>query len=77
MFWGHVVKEGKPMKSQQQLENSEFAALHISSAVLVNGQKDSKVTLSASNGKDLKNLTVASLSMQQDTRALDLYINCT
>lgn len=34
MFWGAVIKEGEPLKSQKVLETSEFAVLHLSAAIL-------------------------------------------
>lgn len=75
MFWGTVIKEGKPFKSQQAMQDKEFSALHISQATLPEGCHQGKIYLTASMGKELPNLTVAVLSADKDTCALDFYIN--
>lgn len=62
MFWGSVIKEGKPFKTQSALEDSEFPALHISNVALSrNTSSNAKVYLLASFGKDVKDLVVACL----------------
>ena len=50
MFWGGIIKEGQPLKSQKLLETSEFAVLHLSAAVLAVESK--KTLLFAKQGKD-------------------------
>jgi hypothetical protein len=34
MFWGAVVKEGKPWKAAKNMEDAEYPVLHISQAAL-------------------------------------------
>jgi nucleophosmin 1 len=75
MFWGTVIKEGKPFKSQQAMQDKEFSALHISQATLPQGKHEGKIYLTASMGKEMQNLTVAVLSHDKDTCPLDFYIN--
>ena len=33
MFWGTVLKENQPLKTQKVFETSEFAVLHVSAAI--------------------------------------------
>ena len=62
MFWGCAIKEGKPYKTKQALESSDYPVLHISNVALPKGAaKDSKVYLLASLGKELTDLTIATL----------------
>ena len=75
MFWGGIIKEGQPLKSQKLLETSEFAVLHLSAAVLTS--VDSKKTmLFAKQGKDPE-VCIAVLSAGHEMFKLDHYINCT
>jgi hypothetical protein len=77
MFWGTIVKDAKPYNAQQALEKSEYQVLHISNVALPRDAKaNSKVTLLVSMGKDLKDLTIATLTKDKvEVVALDLYIN--
>jgi uncharacterized protein YaiI (UPF0178 family) len=77
MFWGAIVKDAKPYNAQQALEKSEYQVLHISNVALPRDAKaNSKVTLTVSMGKDLKDLTIATLTKDKvEVVALDLYIN--
>lgn len=75
MFWGGIIKEGAPLKSQKLLETSEFAVLHLSAAVLAK-TADKKTLLLAKNGKEA-DVCIAALSDKRDSAKLDLYINCT
>jgi len=34
MFWGCIVKEGKPYKTQEDLEKNEYPVLHLSNVAL-------------------------------------------
>ena len=34
MFWGHILREGKPLLPQKIFETAEFAVLHLSAAVI-------------------------------------------
>ena len=75
MFWGTVIKEGQPLKSQKVLETSEFAVLHLSSAIV--GSAQSKSTkLFAKLGKESE-VIIANLSDKNGQQNLDHYINCT
>ena len=76
MFWGVVIKEGKPFKSQGALEENEFPVLHISNVALPKNAGAGKIHLLASYGKDVKDLTLATLQKDKvETLALDLYVN--
>jgi hypothetical protein len=76
MFWGAVIKEGKPWKAAKQLEDAEYPVLHISQAALPKNAPAGKVHLCISNGKDLNNLTICSLTKdKQESHKLDLYIH--
>ena len=77
MFWGSVVKQGKPYKTQQALEANEFPVLHLSNVALpVNAT--GKVHLLASDGKEIKDLVLATLHKDKvENVALDIYINIT
>jgi len=61
MFWGCVIKDGKPFKTASTLEENEFPVLHISNVALPTSAKGNKVHLLASYGKDVKDLTLACL----------------
>ena len=61
MFWGCVVKEGKPYKTQEDLEKNEYPVLHLSNVALPKNAQGGKVHLLASMGKDLKDLVIATL----------------
>lgn len=74
MFWGGIIKEGQPLKSQKLLETSEFAVLHLSAAVLAVESK--KTLLFAKQGKDPE-VCIAVLSTGHEMQKLDHYINCT
>lgn len=78
MFWGGIIKEGAPLKSQKLLETSEFSVLHLSAAVLAKtaGDKQPRTTLVAKNAKEPE-VVLAALSAARDSASLDLYINCT
>lgn len=76
MFWGCVIKEGKPYKTHSALEESDYPVLHISNVALPKSAGNGKVHLVASMGKDLKDLTLATLQKDKvETVALDLYVN--
>ena len=75
MFWGCVIKEGQPLKSQKILESSEFAVLHLSSAIVDKAQKES-TKLFAKNGKEA-DVIIANLNERNEQQNLDHYINCT
>ena len=76
MFWGSVIKEGKPYKTHSALEESDYPVLHISNVALPRSAGNGKVHLVASMGKDLKDLTLATLQKDKvETIALDLYVN--
>lgn len=76
MFWGTVIKEAQPLKSQKILETSEFAALHLSKAILAGKATDAITRLFVKCGKD-SDVCIASLSSKRDEVSLDHYINCT
>lgn len=73
MFWGGIISEKQPLKSQKLLETSEFAVLHLSAAVLGSGKRSQ---VFAKNGKDAEVL-IATVSEAREMAKLDLYINCT
>jgi nucleophosmin 1 len=78
MFWGCVLKEGEPYKVQHALEDGEYPVLHVSNAVLSQNasEKHGKSYVTASLGKELKNLTVAVLAPNRhEVQPLDLYLN--
>ena len=75
MFWGSIIKENQPLKSQKILETSEFAVLHLSAAVLASSD-NKKTMLFAKQGKDAE-VCIAVLSADNEMAKLDLYINCT
>lgn len=75
MFWGAVLRENQPLKTQKVFESAEFAVLHLSSAIAdLKAGKTTKVY--AKHGKEPE-VCVAALSENQSQVALDLYINCT
>ena len=75
MFWGGILKEGQPLKSQKLLETSEFAVLHLSAAI--SDKPNSKPTrVYCKNGKD-DEVIIASFNDKVEQVNLDLYINCT
>ena len=75
MFWGTVIKEGQPLKSQKVLETSEFAVLHLSAAIA--DKPSAKATrLYIKNAKDAE-VIIANLNDKSESVVLDLYINCT
>jgi hypothetical protein len=53
MFWGVVIKEGKPYKTQPALEENDYPVLHVSNVALPKSAGNGKVQLLASMGKDL------------------------
>ena len=75
MFWGSVIKEAQPLKSQKILETSEFAALHLSKAIVAK-PSDAPTRLFVKCGKDSE-VCIASLTKARDEVSLDHYINCT
>lgn len=76
MFWGCALKQDKPYKTQQALEENDYPVLHLSNVALPKNASGGKVSLLASMGKDLKDLTIATLQKDKvDQVALDLYIN--
>ena len=76
MFWGVVIKEGKPYKTQPALEENDYPVLHVSNVALPKSAGNGKVQLLASMGKDLQKLTLATLQKDKvETISLDLYIN--
>ena len=79
MFWGYVLKEGKPFQTKQVLEDNDYPLLHLSHAALPkNTTGGGKVYLLASQGKDLQNMTLTCLQKDKiDSASLDLYINIT
>ena len=78
MFWGTIVKEGKPYKTKEALEEADYPVLHLSNVALPRSAPNGKVQLLASNGKDLKDLVLATLQKDKvETIALDIYINVT
>ncbi len=78
MFWGTILKEGKPLKTKPSLEENDYPVLHISNVCLPKTAAAGKVILMASMGKDLKDLTLAVLQKDKiENVALDLYINIT
>ena len=77
MFWGTVVKQGKPYKTQQALEANEFPVLHLSNVALP-ATSQGKVHLLASDGKEIKDLVLATLQKDKvENVSLDIYINVT
>ena len=82
MFWGCVLKDSKPYKTQSALEDSDYPVLHISNVALPKDFKhDGKVYLLASMGKSgssekIEGLTLAALQKNKtESVALDLYVN--
>lgn len=76
MFWGCALKQDKPYKTQQALEENDYPVLHLSNVALPKNAPNGKVSLLASMGKDLKDLTIATLQKDKvDQVYLDLYIN--
>jgi hypothetical protein len=76
MFWGSVVKDGKPYKTQSALEENDFPVLHLSNVALPRNAPAGKVHLLASMGKDLKDLTIATLQKDKvETVKVDIYFN--
>ena len=78
MFWGCVLREGEPYKVQHALEDGEYPVLHVSNAVLSQNAnaKHGKSYVTATLGKELKNLTVAVLAPDRhEVQPLDLYLN--
>ena len=76
MFWGAVVKEGKPWKAAKNLEDAEYPVLHISQAALPSNASNGKIQVQISNGKELKDLVVCTLQKDKaESQSLDLYIH--
>jgi hypothetical protein len=76
MFWGAIVKEGKPWKAVKNMEDAEYPVLHISQAALPKSAQAGKIQLTLSNGKDLKDLVVCTLQKEKvENQSLDLYIH--
>jgi len=76
MFWGTVVKEGKPWKALKNLDDAEFPVLHISHAALPKNAPAGKVSLTVSNGKDLKDLVLCTLQKEKaENQSLDVYVH--
>lgn len=70
------MKEGKPYKTQAALEENDYPVLHLSNVALPKNAGQGKVHLLASMGKDLKDLTLATLQKDKvETVRLDIYIN--
>jgi len=61
MFWGSVLKENQPLKTQKVFETSEFAVLHISSAI-ADCSKPGKVTRVYAKSAKEPEVCIASLS---------------
>ena len=53
MFWGTILKEGKPFETKNSTDKSDYPVLHISNASLPKTAGNGKVYLMASMGKDL------------------------
>lgn len=75
MFWGAVIKEKEPLKTQNVFDSSEYAVLHLSAAVVAEAGKQS-TRLLCKNAKE-RPVIIASFNDRSDHTALDLYINCT
>jgi hypothetical protein len=76
MFWGCVVKEGKPYKTKSALEDNDYAVLHISNVALPSSAPNGKIYLQATLGKETEAITLASLQKDKvESVALDLYVN--
>ena len=82
MFWGHILKDGQPYKVQHALEDGEFPALHLSSAILAKDPKDTNKTYvrltkkESDSSKNLKNLIIAVLDPKKnDMQTVDLFLN--
>jgi len=61
MFWGHVLKDNKPLQVQQVLEEQEYPILHLSNVSLSKTAQGGKVYLQASTGKDQAGVILAAL----------------
>lgn len=78
MFWGCILKPDKPYKTQQALEENQYPVLHLSNVALPRTAQGGKVHLLVSVGKDLKDLTLATLQKDRvDSVKLDIYFNIT
>ena len=76
MYWADKITQSKPLKSQTLFEGGEFSVVHLSSAIVDNiGEKD-KVKLVGKIGKG-EEVILNSLSKENDTVKLDVYVNCT
>lgn len=76
MFWGTTIKENKPFKTNTVLEKNEYPVLHVSNVAIPKSGPSGKYYLLASQGNDIKDLTIAVLSKDKnDVQALGLYIN--
>jgi len=76
MFWGTIIKEGKPYKSAQAFQGKDTPAFHISNVSLGKNAPNEKVYLVASGDKEFNNLTVATLQKDKiENLHLDLYVH--
>ena len=66
MFWGIAIKDGKPFKTNVALEENEYPVLHISNVAIPKNAPNGKYYLLASFGKDVKDLTLASLNKERN-----------
>ena len=73
MFWGGIIHEKQPLKSQDLLGSFNFAVLHLSNAILVG---NNKTLLYINDGKNPE-VCIADLSGSKKMTKLNLYINCT
>jgi len=78
MFWGAVVKEGKPYVTTTAFDQTgEFPVLHLSNVSLPkNAECKGNVYLTATMEKDLSNLTIANLKKgDRESQPIDIYIH--
>ncbi len=80
MFWGSIIKESKPYKTQSALEDQDYPVLHISNVALPKNAPNGKIYLTASlggkGGDQVQGLTLATLQKDKvESIALDLYVN--
>ena len=78
MFWGTVIKKGKPYKISSAFEEqADYPVLHISNVALpANASSSGKTYLLLSNDKGIKDLTLACLQKdKKEVQPFDIYIN--
>ena len=66
MFWGTSIKENKPFKTNTVLEQNEYPVLHISNVAIPKNGPNGKYYLLASQGSDIKDLTIAVLNKDRN-----------